>query len=95
MAKRRSFREIVSGLEEKHSARLMDRARTANRLAKQSRGRSKRSAYSVKHRALAGLVEKFPGRSYIREDLQLPDFLVVGIVAAPSGLHIPAVLVRG
>ena len=93
MTTRRSFREIVSGLEEKHSATLMDRARAANRLAKQLSGASRRNAYSVKHRALTGLVRKFPDRTYIREDFRLPSFLVVGLAVSNSGLHVPACLV--
>ena len=93
MRSRRSFREIVNCLEERHSARLMERARTANRLEKQVSGRSRRNAYSVKHRALTGLVEKFPDRTYVREDFRLPEFLVVGLSDSYSGLHIPASLV--
>jgi hypothetical protein len=85
--------EIVNGLEEKHAATLMDRARAANRLAKQLHGRSRRNAYSVKHRALTGLVRKFPDRTYIREDFRLPSFRVVGLSASNSGLHVPASLV--
>lgn len=92
MTTKRSFKEIVGGLEKKHSATLMDRARTANRLAKQLRGRSRRNAYTVKHNALAGLVRNFPDRTYIREDFRLPDFLVVGLVESNSGLHVPASL---
>jgi hypothetical protein len=94
MTNRKCFKEIVQGLEDKHSTTLMDRARTANRLAKQSRGASRRNAYTVKHRALAGLVEKFPDRSYIRKDARLPEFRVVGLSTADSGLHIPASLVQ-
>ena len=93
MTTRRSFRDIVTGLEEKHSATLMDRARAANRLAKQLRGRSRRNAYSVKHQALTGLVRKFPDRTYIREDFRLPAFRVVSLSASNSGLHVPASLV--
>ena len=93
MTTRRSFREMVSRLEEKHSATLMDRARAANRLAKELRGRSRRNAYSVKHRALTGLVRKFPERTYVREDFRQPAFLVVGLSASNSGLHVPASLV--
>ena len=93
MTTRKPFREIISGLEEKHSATLMDRARVANGLAKQLRGRSRRNAYTVKHRALTGLVRKFPDRTYIREDFRLPEFRVVGLSATNSSLHVPASLV--
>ena len=93
MTNRKCFRHIVNGLEEEHSARLMQRARTANRLAKVLRGASRRNAYAVKHRALAGLVAMLPDRTYISEDTRQPEFLVVGLSATHSGLHMPSGLV--
>ena len=84
-----TFAEMVTGLEKKNSERLMKKARTANRLAKRSRGANRQTAYYVKARALANLVNKMPQRVDIRKDIILTDFVVVELKNTNSGLHTP------
>ncbi len=57
-----TFNEILAGVEKDNSERLMRKARTANYLAKRSRGSQRRTAYGVKSRALSSLVKKMPAR---------------------------------
>jgi hypothetical protein len=91
MAKtKRTFSEMLRGLEEIHSETLMRRARKANRIARSVRGKSRRNAYEVKVRALSFLVERMPDRTDIRKDIVLTDFVVVELKGTNKGLHFPA-----
>jgi hypothetical protein len=87
---RPTFKEILKNTEREHSERLMRKARRANRIAKTLRGRRRQIAYGVKHQVLRFLVEKMPGRTYVRPDLALTDFVVIELKETRSGLHYPA-----
>src|SRR6266487_3268893 len=63
-----SFCSILASVAYANASALAARARTANRLAKSVHGKSRRSAYALKHKALVALVEKFPGWSVVRRD---------------------------
>jgi hypothetical protein len=84
-----TFNEILAGVEKENSEKLMFRARTANKLAKKSRGSQRRAAYAVKSKALASLVRKMPARVDIRKDIILTDFVVIELKNTNSGLHFP------
>ena len=88
---KRSFNQILSSLEKDHSEKLMRRARTANGLAKKSRGTQRTLAYAVKSRALSSLVHKMPARVSIRKDIILTDFVVVELINTNQGLHFPII----
>jgi hypothetical protein len=70
----------------------MEKARTANRLAKGAYIRQTRlGAYGVKHRALLALKEKFPTDVTVSPDPRYGTYFV--LVRAPwsrFGLHAPA-----
>lgn len=85
-----TFSQILSGLEQSNSEKLMKRARLANRLAKRSRGQQRQTAYSIKTKALTSLVHHLPARVEIRKDIILTDFVVVELKNTQSGLHLPA-----
>lgn len=85
-----TFRQILKNTEAGNSRKLMSRARKANRVAKIVRGRGRKKAYDVKHRALGFLVERMPGRASVHCDLELADFVVVKLKETRRGLHYPA-----
>ena len=89
MHKKQTFSQMLTSLETPNSERLMRRARRANRIAKNVRGRSRRNAYSVKSRALSSLVNHLPGQTNIRKDIILTDMVVVELKGSQSGLHFP------
>ncbi len=84
-----TFNQILTGLEKDNSEKLMSRARTANNLAKKSRGTQKRNAYAVKSKALGSLVRKLRAQIDIRKDIILTDFVVIELKNTQSGLHFP------
>jgi hypothetical protein len=84
-----TFNQILAGLEKDNSERLMKKARTANSLAKKSRGAQRQTAYAVKTGALGSLVRKMPARVDIRKDIILTDFVVVELKNTNVGLHFP------
>jgi hypothetical protein len=86
---KKTFNQILAGLEKDNSEKLMKRARTANRLAKKSRGRQRKNAYAVKSKALVSLVKKLPAQIDIRKDIILTDFVVIELKNTQSGLHFP------
>jgi hypothetical protein len=86
---KKTFKQILAGLEKAHSEKLMKRARTANSLAKKSRGKHRQNAYAVKSRALGSLVRKLPAQIDIRKDIILTDFVVIELKNTQSGLHFP------
>lgn len=67
----------------------MERARTANWLAKSVSGKARRRAYRVKTVALLNLTEKFPERVFISKDPRTPNHVLVRNVNACFGLHAP------
>jgi hypothetical protein len=86
-----TFNQILAGVEKDNSEKLMSRARTANNLAKRSRGSQKQAAYMVKSRALSSLVRKMPARIDIRKDIILTDFVVIELKNTNVGLHFPVI----
>lgn len=87
-----TFNQICTSAEKDNSEKLMRKAHLANRLAKCSRGRNKRSAYRVKADALATLVHRMPARISVQEDFNLHDFVVVELKKNNArGLHFPIV----
>ena len=94
MAKtQRTFNQMLSGLEGRHSEQLMRRARRANRIAKITRGRSRRNAYEVKAKALSYLVDRMPERANVRKDIVLTDFVIVELKGTCRGLHCPVSMI--
>lgn len=86
-----TFNQILAGVEKDNSEKLMLRARTANNLAKKSRGLQRQTAYAVKSKALGSLVKKMPARIDVRKDIILTDFVVVELKNTNVGLHFPIV----
>ena len=78
-----TFNQLCAKAEKENSEKLMRKARLANRLAKRSRGRNKKSAYRVKADALATLVHRMPTRVNVHEDFYLRDFVVVELKKIP------------
>ena len=87
---RKTFRQIVSTVAPQNARRLMQRARTANGLAKSLRGRARVNAYAVKTEALLGLSEKFPQQVVILRDARTPAYILVRIALSRFALHAPA-----
>lgn len=90
----RTFGMILDRVTPENSARLMERARLANRLAKSLGGRSRIKAYRIKHRALVALTIRFPERVNISRDRRLPEFAVVTSLVDRCGLHAPSAVLR-
>ena len=86
---RQTFNQILAGVEKDNSEKLMFRARTANGLAKKSRGAQRQAAYAVKSRALSSLVKKMPALLDVRLDIILTDFVVIELKNTNVGLHFP------
>lgn len=93
--KKPTFNEILKETGRTNSKCLMAKARLANRLAKISRGRNRRNAYSVKAKVLKFLVEKMPNKVSIRQDIKLTEFVVVELKNTQSGLHTPITNLQG
>ena len=89
---RRTFRELLKGLEGDNAGKLMARARTANRIAKTVQtARARLGAYRVKHNALLALKEKFPAKVTVNPDPQYGTyFVLVKNIESRFGLHAPA-----
>lgn len=94
MSKRRRDAVTFEGLLERvapdNQRRLMQRARTANRLAKSVDGRARRLAYRVKTDALINLKRHFPDDVVLRCDFRHPTMVVVAVSSVRFGLHAPA-----
>ncbi len=84
-----TFNQILAKAEKDNSELLMLKARTANNLARRSRGNEKQTAYAVKSRALGSLVKKMPPRIDVRKDIILTDFVVIELKNTNVGLHFP------
>jgi hypothetical protein len=94
-AKTQAFNQILKRLESPNAERLIEKARTANRLAKSTPdSRACRSAYRVKTEALLNLRRRFPARTSVMTDPRLPSFVIVEYASpqtgARCGLHAPA-----
>jgi hypothetical protein len=94
-AKTQTFKQILKQLETTNAQRLIERARTANRLAKSAPdSRARRRAYRVKTEALLNLRRRFPTRTSVMIDPRIPSFVIVRYdspqTGARCGLHAPA-----
>lgn len=94
-AKTQTFNQILKRLETQNAERLIEKAHTANRLAKSAPdSRTRRRAYRVKTKALLNLRRRFPARTSVMTDPRTPSFVVVEYASpqtgARCGLHAPA-----
>jgi hypothetical protein len=94
-AKKESFNQILKRLEAPNARRLIEKARTANRLAKSAPdARARRRAYCVKVDALLNLRHRFPTRTSVTTDPSIPSFVIVKYASPQTGvrcgLHAPA-----
>lgn len=94
-AKTQTFRQILERLEARNAGRLIEKARTANRLAKSAPdARARRRAYGVKVKALLNLRRRFPECTSVAADPRIPSFVIVKYVSPQTGrrcgLHAPA-----
>jgi hypothetical protein len=90
MERRATFNEILNRTEEDNCARLMEKARVANRIAKTTRPRSRRKAYQVKAGALLAIIRKMSGKYSVKRDHRLFESHIVTLSTERSGLHIPS-----
>ena len=88
--KRRTFDEILTQVAPGNVNHLLNRARTANKLAKSLTGKARASAYSVKHDALMAFAFRFPGQVTVSNDSRDDELMVISFNEARFGLHIPA-----
>lgn len=94
-AKTQTFNQLLKRLETQNAERLIEKARTANRLAKSATdSRARRRAYRVKVVALINLRRYFPARTSVMTDPRIPSFVIVRYdspqIGARCGLHAPA-----
>jgi hypothetical protein len=93
--KTQTFQQILQRLEAPNAERLLEKACTANRLAKSAPDSStRRSAYRIKTEALLILRRRFPARTSVKIDPRIPSFVIVQYSSLPTGarcgLHAPA-----
>lgn len=86
----RTFSGILGIVAGNNAQMLVERAQTANRLAKSLGGRSRRRAYATKTKALIGLVESFPEQMIVLDDVRTPHYVLIKDEAGWFGLHGPA-----
>lgn len=86
----KTFSEILGTVAGRNAQRLMERAQTANRLAKSLRGRSRRRAYAIKTETLIGLVRAFPEQTIVVNDFRTPNYVLIKNARGGFGLHGPA-----
>jgi hypothetical protein len=85
-AKTQTFNQILKRLETGNAQRLIEKARTANRLAKSvPDSRARRRAYCVKTEALLNLRLRFPARTSVMADPRIPSFVISRIHLAANG----------
>lgn len=94
-AKARTFNQILKRLETQNAERLIEKARTANRLAKSAPDScARRRAYRIKVDTLLNLRRRFPARTCVTPDPRIPSFVIVQYASpqtgARCGLHAPA-----
>src|SRR5436853_4600475 len=94
-AKTQTFNQILRRLETQSAERLIEKARTANRLAKSAPdSRARRRAYRVKVDALLNLRRRFPTRTSVTTNPRIPSFVIVKYASPQTGvrcgLHAPA-----
>jgi hypothetical protein len=94
-AKTPTFNQILERLETQNAERLIEKARTANQLAKSAPDScARRRAYRIKVDALLNLRRRFPAHTSVTRDPRIPSFVIVQYASpqtgARCGLHAPA-----
>lgn len=89
LKKKKNFKDLLQQVTQNNVEKLIDRARTANRMAKLLKGKARISAYAVKHNALVSLAYRFPEQVSIERDLVQTELLIINFKKSRSGLHIP------
>lgn len=94
-AKKEAFNQILKRLEAPNARRLIEKAHTANRLAKAAPDAlARRRAYRVKVDALLNLRRRFPTHTSVTTDLRIPSFVIVKYASPQTSvrcsLHAPA-----
>jgi hypothetical protein len=94
-AKTQTFNQILERLETQNAERLIEKARTANQLAKSAPDScARRRAYRIKVDALLNLRRRFPAHTSVTPDPRIPSFVIVQYASpqtgARCGLHAPA-----
>lgn len=85
----KTFQRILRQVSNQNATLLMKKAMTANLIAKQANGVSRRSAYRVKVNALISLKNCVPDKVSIRKDWNTPDYVIVVVKHFRFGLHAP------
>jgi hypothetical protein len=85
----KTFNRILETVASKNAKRLMERAQTANRLAKRLKGRSQRRVYEIKTKALVGLLKAFPEQMMLVNDSRTPNYVLIKNAQGGFGLHGP------
>jgi hypothetical protein len=87
-AKTQTFNQILKQLETQNAERLIEKARTANRLAKSAPdSHARRRAYRVKTEALLNLRRRFPARTRVMADPRIPSFVIVEYASPQTGVR--------
>lgn len=91
-----TFKEILKQSAETNLKRLMTKARTANRIAKNvETGTSRRGAYRVKTNTLSFLKQSFPERVSVQSDERYGNmFVLVTVKETRFGLHAPSAVFK-
>ncbi|RMG03435.1 MAG: hypothetical protein D6735_08525 [Acidobacteria bacterium] len=91
MKTRKTFSDILEEVRPRNFKSLLQKAYKANSLAKTTKGRSRKNAYSVKNQTLLFIVDKMPRYVKVKKDNreEMDDFLVVEFVETRGALHIP------
>ena len=85
---KKTFKTIVDQAADSNRLSLMDKARLANQLAKNLKGRQKSQSYEIKIKSLLALLSKFSEKIELRVDWRTPDMVVVKTYNG-GGLHLP------
>jgi hypothetical protein len=93
--KTQTSNQILKRLEPQNAERLIEKACTANRLAKSvPDSRARRPAYRVQTQALLNPRRRFPARTSVMTDPRIPTFVIVEYASpqtgARCGLHAPS-----
>jgi len=87
---RTTFQHLLILVASQNAQRLVERAITANHLAKTLRGAARATAYAVKSEALVALNDKFPQILILRKDIQTPKYILIRSSLLAFSLHAPA-----
>src|SRR5438045_1394636 len=83
----KTFNRILETVARQNAQILMERAQTADRLAKTLKGRSRRRAYEIKAKTLVGLLKAFPEQMMVVNDSRTPNYVLITNAQGGCGLH--------